>query len=146
VREHTTVSKPPNLRWAYAVKGTDLPSRAKLVAYVVAVEYMNRQTLGDVRPGVPRLARDTSLSERTVAYALQDLEDAGYLVLVKRGGPGRASLYRGMFPHRHDETPDEAPTVVAFTCPSCGRDFAEVPVMILGKGGVAVCLECSRCS
>lgn len=87
-----------NLRWAAAlVNERDLSRPAKLVGLVCALKYANWETLGDIRPGVPNLARDTSTSPRTVQRALNELVRAGYLEIAKRGSYGRATLYVGRF-------------------------------------------------
>ena len=87
------------LRWLRSlVRAGEVSSTARNVGFTAGLLYMNWQTLGDIRPGVPRLAADTHLSERTVKRCLAELVDAGYLVKVKRGHTGSATLYRASFP------------------------------------------------
>ena len=95
----TTTKESKHVQWAKQVAGSQtLTSNARLVALVISLRYMDWNTLGDVRPGVPRLATDTSLSASSVQRALHELVEAGFFALSKKGGTGRASLYRGTFP------------------------------------------------
>jgi len=65
---------------------------------VVGLKYLDHSTLASAYPGVKRLARETSLGTRTVRRALAELAAAGWLVEVKRGRTGSATVWRGQFP------------------------------------------------
>lgn len=64
--------------WRDAVRDSDLPSTAKLVALVLST-YANGR--GDAFPGRATLAGSASLSDRAVDAAIQRLELAGYLAI-----------------------------------------------------------------
>ena len=59
----------------------ELSSRAKLVAFVL-VKHMNNKT-GKCYPSEERMASQSSLSVRTVRRAINELKDAGYLLVKK---------------------------------------------------------------
>jgi hypothetical protein len=109
---------PFNLRWLRAVKRSDLSSKAKAVANVLGIHYMTWDTGGDMRPGVPRLAKDTSMSERSVHRALKELGDAGYLKVGKRGHTGTATLYYGTFPAKRKGEDESSPRQAAAMTPA----------------------------
>jgi hypothetical protein len=91
----------PHVRWSkLAFKSRSLSSNARLVASAISTNYMDWETLGNIFPGVPRLADDTHLSERSVHRALKELVDAGFLGKGKKGCTGRATLYFGTWPKR----------------------------------------------
>jgi len=71
------------LRWRLAVRESNLPSSAKLVALVLDT-FMNKS--GESWPSVRLLARSTSLSEATVRWHLRILEIAGYVYTLDRWG------------------------------------------------------------
>jgi hypothetical protein len=93
-----------SLRWADAVLDADLSAKAKLVGLTCAVRWMHRDHLNNVRPGTPLLMHTTGLGRRSVTTALQELRAAGLLVLVKKGGYGKANLYAAQFPNRPRRT------------------------------------------
>jgi Helix-turn-helix domain len=128
-----------NIRWARALARSDLSSKAKHVAYVCALHYMNWQTLGDCRPGVPRLAKDASLSARTVQRALNELVEAGWLAIGKRGRSGRATLYYGTWPRNKTTDDDKHAGASDERCPMCGEGK---PVVLVD--GRLVCIPCSH--
>lgn len=90
---------PTNLRWTRSLLASPATSKAKLVGVVCALQYMDWKTLGNVRPGVPRLSKETGLSPSTVQRALNELVERRFLAVAHRGGAGWATLYRGTFPH-----------------------------------------------
>ena len=55
-------------------RNDELPNRAKLV-YIYL--YDRRDVVGKAWPSVKRIAKDLSISEKTVRRAIQDLEKAG---------------------------------------------------------------------
>ena len=122
------VGRPTNVRWGKAMAlDPALSSKAKAVGTVCALLYADYDTLENIRPGTPNLARDTGLSERGVNRGLRELIEHDYLIKVRRGHSGRATLYRGRFPKRASE--DEATPVVEpepEPCASCGRDVEHV--------------------
>jgi hypothetical protein len=79
----------PLFSWRAAVMGSDLPSTTKLVALALAT-YMNDRA-ESAHPGPTRLSRDTSLHVSTVKEKLVELERAGWLLCVARGGAARGS-------------------------------------------------------
>jgi hypothetical protein len=111
-----------------------MSTSARLVGVACALFYMNFSTLGDVRPGVPRLVELTGLSASTVQRALDEMVKAHYLRKVKRGHRRSASLYVGMFPNRHEAEP--APEADTWRCPSCGFTGREK------APGRRICIEC----
>ena len=130
----------PNIRWMRVVGRSGLPVRARLVAYACGALYMDRDTLGNVRPGIPRLSADTGLSEATVKRALLDLQYAGYLRLATRGRTGRASLYVGTWRRRQEHEEPEATTALTFDCPHCGRQGLALADRAPGR---PVCRDCA---
>lgn len=57
-------------------RNDELPHRAKLV-YIYL--YDRRDAVGKAWPSVKRIAKDLSISEKTVRRAVQDLEKAGLI-------------------------------------------------------------------
>ena len=57
-------------------RNDELPHRAKLV-YIYL--YDRRDVVGKAWPSVKRIAKDLSISEKTVRRAVQDLEKAGLI-------------------------------------------------------------------
>ena len=57
-------------------RNDELPNRAKLV-YIYL--YDRRDVLGKAWPSVKRIAKDLSISSKTVRRAIQDLEKAGLI-------------------------------------------------------------------
>ena len=57
-------------------RNDELPNRAKLV-YIYL--YDRRDAVGKAWPSVKRIAKDLSISEKTVRRAVQDLEKAGLI-------------------------------------------------------------------
>jgi len=57
-------------------RNDELPNRAKLV-YIYL--YDRRDVVGKAWPSVKRIAKDLSISEKTVRRAVQDLEKAGLI-------------------------------------------------------------------
>ena len=57
-------------------RNDELPNRAKLV-YIYL--YDRRDVVGKAWPSVKRIAKDLSISEKTVRRAIQDLEIAGLI-------------------------------------------------------------------
>lgn len=89
--------------WRDAVSDSDRSSSAKLVAHTLTT-WMNGT--GSCWPSMEEIARRTSLSTRTVARAIEELE-AGGLLDVSRS-KGRAShLYRTL---NHDTDSTSTPT------------------------------------
>ena len=71
--------------------------RAKAVAGAISTHMDgNGRT---IRPSIDLLAADSGLASRTVATALAELREAGFLIVEKQGG-GRANptLYRAAIP------------------------------------------------
>lgn len=130
---------PSNLRWAYAVIGTDMSSKAKVVALVCALRYMGWSNLRNVRPGVPRLVRDTGLSASSVQRALDELCERRYLKLWKRGHTGSASVYHGTWPNARSRK--VALEVAPWACPTC-EAFGRSPANMITQG--PVCVDCLR--
>lgn len=81
-----------------AVVNADLPYYAKYVGLYVGTFYMHWDSLGDVRPGTPRTARETGLSVRQAQRGFNELVRTGYLEKVSKGHFGSATLYVGRFP------------------------------------------------
>ena len=69
--------------WRRAICSSDLRPVPRHVALTLSL-YVNGST-GTAYPGKSRLVADTGLVKRTVGLALADLEQAGYLVVVRRG-------------------------------------------------------------
>lgn len=70
--------------WRASIMESDLSAPTKLVALALATYMSDR---GDqCHPGPTRLARDTSLHVSTVKERLKELERAGWLTCVRRGG------------------------------------------------------------
>lgn len=72
---------------------SDLPSRA-IVVYMYLADRAGQKD--NCFPGVPRIARDTGLSERTVQRAVQDLKKAGFIQVKERqrwNGADSSNLY-----------------------------------------------------
>jgi hypothetical protein len=70
----------PAVAWAIdAVKGSGLPSSARLVL-IIAATYADRETGANIRPSVGRLAGDCGLGKTTVHRCLRELTDAGLLL------------------------------------------------------------------
>lgn len=80
-------------RWKDAVWASELDWRAKLLLLAYC-EHMNAH--GECRPGRPRLAAMTGLSESTVYRITRRLEGV-WLELHRR--PGRTTRYRALLPH-----------------------------------------------
>jgi len=57
-------------------RNDELPNRAKLV-YIYL--YDRRDVVGKAWPSIKRIAKDLSISEKTVRRAVQDLEKAGLI-------------------------------------------------------------------
>lgn len=100
------------IRYRLAVRDAELSSAAKNVAYVFST-CMN--AAGYAYPGAALLVKGTGLSRRTVWRALEELERADWLLVVKRGSSRKgqqreATEYRGFIPnqchsdHSHDGT------------------------------------------
>lgn len=70
--------------WTRAIRESDLPPLARLVAHTLA-DYMSAAT-GQAFPSNARLQRDTGLSERAVRKHLGVLVESGWLDVVERGG------------------------------------------------------------
>ena len=71
----------------------DLPSRA-IVVYMYLSDRAGAED--SCFPGVPRIARDTGLSERTVQRAISDLKKAGFIQVKERyrwNGADSSNLY-----------------------------------------------------
>jgi hypothetical protein len=87
--------------WRAALTDSDLSAITRHVALTLSI-YMSEK--GDSAfPGARRLAHDTGLSERAVRKQLTALVDAGWLVIVERGGlrgeSRRANAYRAAIPN-----------------------------------------------
>jgi len=74
---------PIGVRFAAWIAELPLTRDAHHVALTMA-RYMNGG--GEVRVGVPRIARDSKVPERTVKYARHELERLGILVVARPGG------------------------------------------------------------
>jgi len=78
----------------------DLPAGAcRLAAYLI----WRQGTNPDSWPGVPRIARELEVSERTVRRWRSALFDGGYISVIPR--PGRSNLYRV---HAESQGPQDA--------------------------------------
>lgn len=73
-----------------AVSDLDLPPSQKAV--LIALANRTGKTTRICFPSIARICKDTSLSRRTVFYALRALESAGLLLRI--GKPGNRSKYR----------------------------------------------------
>jgi hypothetical protein len=95
----------PLFTWRSAICESDLPAPTRHVALTMAL-YMNERG-GSCFPGAARLVRDTGLSRRTVWTALAELENQGWLNVVKRG---RRAVKGGKLEANHYEarTPTSA--------------------------------------
>jgi Helix-turn-helix domain len=104
------------VKWRKAMWESDLPAPAKLVAAAMS-DHMNARGQS-CYPTIEQLAQETSLSVRAVKQHRGDLERAGWLRLVERGGSGakgrlgaRASSYEATSPTRvhevHGDLPDQ---------------------------------------
>ncbi len=72
---------------------SDLPSRA-IVVYMYLADRAGQKEF--CFPGVPRIARDTGLSERTVQRAMCDLKKEGFVRVEERhrtNGAASSNLY-----------------------------------------------------
>jgi GntR family transcriptional regulator len=81
--------------WRQVIREADLTPKAKLVALDLSL-FMNQD--GEAWPSVPRIARETNLSESSVRRALQELEDAGVLRRIERGDGRQPSRYLALIP------------------------------------------------
>lgn len=90
------MSQPEILRWDQAYNRNGESKLPRAVLNVIRT-YMNNHTLtGWVSQET--LARDTGLDESNVRRQIRKNEDAGWLVVTKRGRSGRASEYRLAYP------------------------------------------------
>ena len=72
---------------------SELPSRA-IVVYLYLADRAGKE--GTCFPSVPRIARDTGLSGRTVQRAILDLERAGFVRVdgrLRKNGADSSNLY-----------------------------------------------------
>ena len=68
-------------------------SPADKSVYLSVTSYANYVT-EECFPSMAKIAKDTKLSKRTVRRSIDRLVAAGYLEIVKPGGPRRATIYR----------------------------------------------------
>lgn len=90
------------LSWAYEQK-TGSPTRK---AVLVSLADRHNADTGRCDPAIPRLARETELSESTVKKALAELVEAGIIEVERRqyeNGASRSNAYR--FPALASDTP-----------------------------------------
>ena len=91
----------PLLTWRQAVAKSSLPPTSRLVALTLSL-YMNEMG-GSAFPGAALLAENTGLSVKAVRGHLRGLVDAGWLVLVERGGlkgeRKKANAYQAVIPN-----------------------------------------------
>lgn len=73
----------------YVLYATTIGSHAKLV-YAMLLSYAWRNNAAF--PGQERLGRDCGISARTVFAALKELDDQGFISIIRRG-QGRTNLY-----------------------------------------------------
>jgi hypothetical protein len=81
--------------WLLAVIKAPIQDGAKVVATVM---YTLMAEDGSVFRSIENLAADIGESKTTAKRKLQSLVDSGWLLLVKRGGGGRASEYIAVWP------------------------------------------------
>lgn len=127
----------PLFTWRSAIAEADLQPRAKLVALTLSL-YMSE--LGDsCYPSLATLKRNSGLSKSTVALAIQDLIDAGYLSKNPggkgQGGRGKSTRYFALIPppkevsdQRTDtdesvRSPNESVRPAAEKCPPTGQEY-----------------------
>lgn len=84
-----------------AIRKSDLPSTSRLVALVMS-DYMDHRTLGDARPGLALLEKQTGLGRSTLKNHLAELVRREWLQVIDAGGfPRRATTYAGRIPASH---------------------------------------------
>lgn len=83
----------PRLEWLSAIaRDTSLPCMAARLA-IIMIAYINGKT-GIAWPSQDTLAKHTGASVDTVRRSLNALVNAGHLVRLAAGGPGRSAQYR----------------------------------------------------
>lgn len=92
----------------YAVVRAAVDDRAYRVLQLV-LSYANyypgtkdKRPLEGARPGIPNLADETGYSHRTVTRKLKQLVDEGWLVVTKKGGGRKATIY-AVVPRERDD-------------------------------------------
>ena len=78
------MTMPFLIEWRTALRSSDLSWKAKLVGFVLST-HMDAQG-GSCFPAIPTIAREASISERSVQTGLRELERAGVVVTERRGG------------------------------------------------------------
>lgn len=92
--------RAPQAAWREAVQESTLDPGAKFVALALSI-YMNKK--GECFPAKETLARDCSLSKRTVDYAILRLERAGFLNVSRSRGRS-SNHYRATIPNPARDT------------------------------------------
>ena len=89
---------PPLSRfeWERLIRELELPSAMKLTGYALAT-YVNGDG-SNAHPGIPGLAKATGLHRATVMRTLAQMEEAGFIKAVFRGGAkgtgrGKSTVY-----------------------------------------------------
>jgi Helix-turn-helix domain len=86
-------------RWVAAVRDSDLPSTAKLVAWALG-SFMNAE--GECYPKRETIARAAGLHPTTVKRTLSELARRGWVSRCQGGGRGHPSDFRAEIPGVHD--------------------------------------------
>lgn len=100
--------------WREHVRASNLLPSAKVVLHALQEHQM--QAKGTAWPGQDLLARECNMSKRTIAAALKEAREAGYIVAVgtkSTGGKYGSTVYRFTFPNdqvqpiAHGEAPNQ---------------------------------------
>lgn len=101
--------KVSHFNWVTLIRDSDLPSSARLVAFVLHT-HMNMD-LDMAWPSISRLCHETGLSRATVCKHLDILETKGWLSR-ERGGPNKGSTrYFPTFPDSVTQTLGGSPPI-----------------------------------
>lgn len=122
--------QPVWLTWRKVIRSSDLPSTTRLVLFNLA-GYLNDEGEGAF-PSVPRQAKDTGLTERSIYKALKIAEDGGYLTIgkFKIGKDNREkNIYTASAPDDFVNVPSEA--FIELELPERGSGVEQLPLNIV---------------